>query len=101
LWVCHLIPTESANMCTYVPADNEMFMDAGERVIVRVTGVRFHRPPTPAQQAAAAAAAAATATGRAGIVGGEGGGALAPLGTEARPFVPMEVRVMPCSQPGS
>lgn len=53
-------------------AGNDMFMDLGEEIRLKVRAVRFNTPPTPAQLAAA--------TGEDALVG-----------TAAKPFVPMEV----------
>jgi DNA-directed RNA polymerase III subunit RPC8 len=53
-------------------AGNDMHMYQGSQVMLRVSDVRFHKPPTPHQQE--------TATGDDKL-----------LGTEARPFVPMKV----------
>lgn len=50
-----------------------MFMDIGEEIRLKVRAVRFHPPPTPGEMAAQAAAGEPV------------------LGTQARPFAPMEV----------
>ncbi len=76
-WQHARAPRQAEHLTPGVPhlpaAGNDLYMDIGERVMLKVQSVKFHTPPTPLQLERATTEEEKL------------------VGTEAKPFVPMEV----------